>query len=54
MNARNLREKAQQCRNLADVTENRAVEEQLRQWAEEYDEEADAIDDHRCRAEPEC
>lgn len=44
MDAKDLRKKAEQCRELARGAVNQEVSEQLLRWAEDYDAEADAIE----------
>lgn len=44
MDAEDLREKAQRCRDLLRIADRQEVRDQLRQWAEDFDDEADAME----------
>ena len=46
MTADDLRAKAQRCRDLLRVAVRQEVRDQLREWAEDFDEEAEAIESH--------
>ena len=49
MNAREFRAIAERCRELQRVAVRDDIREQLRQWAEDFEAEADAIGLQRCR-----
>jgi ATP phosphoribosyltransferase regulatory subunit HisZ len=51
MNARTLHARAERCRELLRVAGRDEVCEQLRQWADEFDDEADALERGRRPAE---
>ena len=42
--AEELREKAQRCRELLRIAERQELRDQLRQWADDFDEEAEALE----------
>lgn len=44
MNARELHAKAQRCRDLQRTAVSEEVSDQLREWAEDFDAEAEAIE----------
>ena len=44
MNAKTLRARADRCRELLRVAVRDDVREQLREWANEFDDEADALE----------
>ena len=47
VNAREFRAMADRCRELQRVAVRDDIREQLRQWAEDFDDEADAIEKQR-------
>jgi hypothetical protein len=44
MNVEDLRAKAQRCRDLQRIAVRQEVRNQLREWAEDYEEEAEAVE----------
>ena len=42
-----MRSKAQRCRELLRIAIRPEIKEQLRQWAEEFEEEAEALEGRR-------
>ena len=44
-----MRSKAQRCRDLLRIAIRPEAKEQLRQWAEEFEEEAEALEGRRRR-----
>jgi hypothetical protein len=53
MDARTLRSRAERCRGLLRLAGRDDTREQLRQWADEFDEEAEALERGPRSAEPE-
>ena len=47
MNAREFRAMAERCRELQRVAARDDIREQLRQWADDFDDEAEAIEKAR-------
>ena len=52
MDARTLRARADRCRELLRVASRDDIREQLRQWADDFDDEADALERGLRAAEP--
>jgi len=50
MDVATIRARAERCRDLLRVAISEEVRAQLRQWAEEFDDEADAIEASRVAA----
>ena len=50
MDAQAMRAKAQRCRDLLRIAVRQEVRDQLREWAEEFEEAADAIERERAKA----
>ena len=44
-----MRAKAQRCRDLQRIAIRQEIKDQLRQWAEEFEEEAEALEGRRRR-----
>ncbi len=53
MDARTFRARAERCRELARVAVRDDIREQLRQWADEFDQEAGALERGPQPANPE-
>ena len=50
MDAQDLRAKAQRCRDLLRIAVRQEVRDQLREWAEDFETDADAIERERVKA----
>ena len=50
VDAQDLRDKAQHCRDLLRVAVGHDVRDQLREWAEDFETDADAIERERVKA----
>jgi hypothetical protein len=44
MNAEDFRAKAQRCRDLLEIAVKQEVKDQLREWADDFEAEAEAIE----------